>query len=83
LKLLSNQIRPYLNLLIQYQDFLSDIDVIAAKAKYANRINGILPTITEERRLYFREAYHPILNNKQKTKLHIRKLLSWIKKTES
>jgi DNA mismatch repair protein MutS2 len=45
---------------------LSDIDVIAAKAKYANRINGILPTITEERRLYFREAYHPILNNKQK-----------------
>jgi DNA mismatch repair protein MutS2 len=56
LKLLSNQIRPYLNLLIQYQDFLSDIDVIAAKAKYANRINGILPTITEERRLYFREV---------------------------
>jgi DNA mismatch repair protein MutS2 len=53
---------------------LSDIDVIAAKAKYANRINGILPTITEERRLYFREAYHPILylNNKQKTKLHIK-----------
>jgi hypothetical protein len=29
IKLLSNQIRPYLNLLIQYQDFLSDIDVIA------------------------------------------------------
>ncbi|MFV8364151.1 endonuclease MutS2 [Flavobacterium sp. ZT3P35] len=71
LKLLSNQIRPYLNLLIQYQDFLSDIDVIAAKAKYANRINGILPTITEERRLYFREAYHPILylNNKQKNEI--------------
>jgi DNA mismatch repair protein MutS2 len=68
LKQLSNQIRPYLPLLIQYQDFLSDIDVIAAKAKYANRINGILPTITEDRRLYFRDAYHPILylNNKQK-----------------
>lgn len=71
LKLLSNQIRPFLNLLIQYQDFLSDIDVIAAKAKYANRINGILPTITDERRLYFREAYHPILylNNKQKNEI--------------
>ena len=68
LKQLSNAIRPFLPLLIQYQDFLSDIDVIAAKAKYANRINGILPTITEERRLYFRDAYHPILylNNKQK-----------------
>jgi len=24
------------------------------KAKYANRINGILPTITEEERLFFR-----------------------------
>lgn len=68
LKNLSNVIRPYLPLLIEYQDFLSDIDVVAGKAKYANRINGILPSITEERRLFFREAYHPILylNNKQK-----------------
>jgi len=71
LKQLSNQIRPFLPLLIQYQDFLSDIDVIAAKAKYANRINGILPAITENRRLYFRDAYHPILylNNKQKNEI--------------
>jgi DNA mismatch repair protein MutS2 len=71
LKQLSNAIRPFLPLLIQYQDFLSDIDVIAAKAKYADRINGILPTITEERRLYFRDAYHPILylNNKQKKEI--------------
>jgi len=68
LKQLSNAIRHYLPLLIQYQDFLSDIDVIAAKAKYASRINAILPAITDERRLYFREAFHPILflNNKQK-----------------
>ena len=68
LKLLSNKIRPFLPLLEQYQDFLSDIDVIAAKAKYANKINGILPTISTERRLYFRDAFHPILylNNKQK-----------------
>ena len=71
LKQLSNQIRPFLPLLIQYQDFLSDIDVIAAKAKYANRINGILPEITENRRLYFRDAFHPILylNNKQKNEI--------------
>jgi DNA mismatch repair protein MutS2 len=71
LKLLSNQIRPFLPLLIQYQDFLSDIDVIAAKAKYANKINGILPTITDNRRLFFRDAFHPILylNNKQKEEI--------------
>lgn len=71
LKNLSNVIRPFLPLLTEYQDFLSDIDVVAGKAKYANRINGILPTITEERRLFFREAYHPILylNNKQKKEI--------------
>lgn len=71
LKQLSNQIRPFLPLLIQYQDFLSDIDVVAAKAKYANKINGILPTITEDRRLFFRDAFHPILylNNKQKNEV--------------
>ncbi|MFM9825383.1 endonuclease MutS2 [Flavobacterium sp.] len=71
LKQLSNQIRPFLSLLIQYQDFLSDIDVIAAKAKYANKINGVLPKITDERRLYFRDAFHPILylNNTQKNEI--------------
>ena len=61
LKKLSNDIRPYLELLKQYQEFLSDIDVIAAKAKYANKINAILPTITEEKKLFFRDAFHPIL----------------------
>ncbi|MCL9809494.1 endonuclease MutS2 [Flavobacterium luminosum] len=68
LKSLTNTIRPYLPLLVQYQDFLTDIDVIAAKAKYARKINGILPRITQERRVYLREAYHPILyiTNKEK-----------------
>lgn len=71
LKQLSNAIRPYLPLLIEYQEFLSDIDVIAAKAKYANKINAILPQISEERRLFLRDAYHPILylNNKQKNEV--------------
>ena len=68
LKNLSNIIRPYVPLLKQYQDFLGDIDVIAAKAKYAIRINGIMPTITDKHRMYFRDAFHPILylNNKSK-----------------
>lgn len=68
LKKLSNEIRPYVDLLKQYQDFLSDIDVVAAKAKYARKINALLPNITEEKRLFFREAYHPILflNNMEK-----------------
>lgn len=68
LKRLTNEIRPFTETIAAYQDFLSDIDVIAAKAKYANKINGILPNIIEEKRLFFREAFHPILylNNKEK-----------------
>jgi len=68
LKNLSNHIRPFLGLLKQYQEFLSDIDVISAKAKYANKINAVLPSITNERQLYFRDAFHPILflNNLEK-----------------
>lgn len=70
LRVLSATIRPYTNLIAQYQDFLSDMDVIAAKAKYANKINGILPKINEDKRLFFREAFHPILllNNKAENK---------------
>lgn len=68
LKRLTNEIRPFTETITAYQDFLSDVDVIAAKAKYANKINGILPNIIEEKRLFFREAFHPILylNNKEK-----------------
>lgn len=68
LKQLTNDIRPHLELLKTYQEFLGDIDVVAGKAKYANKINGILPNIIEEKRLFFREAFHPILylNNKKK-----------------
>ena len=61
LKKLSNDIRPFSELLKQYQEFLSDIDVISAKAKYANKINAVLPSITTEKHLYFRDAFHPIL----------------------
>ena len=68
LKLLSNIVRPFVPMLMSFQELLTDIDVVAAKAKYARKINGLLPTIVEEKRLFFREAYHPILylNNKAK-----------------
>lgn len=71
LKQLTTSIRPFLNLIIQYQEFLSDIDVIASKAKYAHKINGILPAINDKKRLFFRDAFHPILylNNKKKNEI--------------
>jgi len=68
LKVLTNEIRYYVSDLEDYQKFLAAIDVIAGKAKYAVKINGILPKINNEKRLYFRDAFHPILllNNKIK-----------------
>jgi DNA mismatch repair protein MutS2 len=68
IKKLTNEIRPFVELLSQYQEFLSDIDVMAAKAKYAHDINGILPTLSEEKRLFFRDAFHPILYLTNKSK---------------
>ena len=73
LKTLANFIRPFLSLLKQYQEFLTQIDVISAKAKYAESLNAILPEINEERELFLRDAYHPILylnNLKKKLKTH-------------
>ncbi len=61
LKELTNFIRTYKPLLIQYQDFLTAIDVVYAKAMYSKSINGIFPKLTNHRYLYLREAFHPIL----------------------
>ncbi|WP_299317391.1 DNA mismatch repair protein MutS [uncultured Maribacter sp.] len=68
LKQLTNQIRPFRALLSDYQDFLMQVDVIAAKAKYAEDIDALLPKINSDNRLYLRDAYHPLLflNNKHK-----------------
>ena len=61
LKEVTNFIRPFLGLQEQYQAFLTNLDVISAKAKYARSLNAILPEITEERNMYLRDAYHPLL----------------------
>ncbi len=68
LKKLTNEIRPYQEILISFQEYLSDIDVIAAKTKYAESMNALLPKISENRDLYLKDAYHPVLllNNKSK-----------------
>ncbi|MCX2719661.1 endonuclease MutS2 [Lentiprolixibacter aurantiacus] len=71
LRELTATIRPYRELLSIYQGFLADIDLTAAKAKYAREINALLPEINNEQRLYLRDAYHPLLflsNKKLKQK---------------
>lgn len=68
LKELTDYIRLFLPLLNDYQAFLTKIDVISAKAKYARSMNAILPEFTNERSMYLRDAYHPLLylTNKEK-----------------
>ena len=68
LKEVTNFIRPFLPLLEDYQSFLINIDVISAKAKYAKSMNGILPKFSEDKSMYLRDAYHPLLylNNLEK-----------------
>ena len=61
LKELTNFIRPYLPLLEHYQSYLTELDVISAKAKYAKSMNAILPEITDDTSLFMRDAYHPLL----------------------
>nr|WP_321223612.1 DNA mismatch repair protein MutS [uncultured Psychroserpens sp.] len=61
LRNLTEYIRPYTTLLNQYQEFLLKLDVIYAKAKHAQSINGILPTINDEKVYNAIDAYHPLL----------------------
>jgi DNA mismatch repair protein MutS2 len=68
LRQLTDVVRPYTPMLAACEDFLADIDMTYAKARYAQRTDSILPKITENRRLHFRDAFHPILllANRQK-----------------
>ncbi len=61
LKQLTGNIRPFHNLLKEYQVFLTELDVIFAKAKYAASIKGVLPEITANRDYVLRDAIHPLL----------------------
>ncbi len=66
LKELTDALRPFKEDLIVYQDFLTQLDVIASKALYAKSINAVLPKIVKEKKIFFRDAYHPILLEKNK-----------------
>lgn len=73
LKQLTNFLRPFLSLLKDYQLFLTQIDIIYSKAKYAKSINAVLPEINQHKELSFVNAYHPLLlvsNNKQGEKTY-------------
>ena len=61
LRNLTEFIRPYTQLFQQYQAFLVHLDVIYAKAKYAQSINAIRPEINDSKTYEAKDAYHPLL----------------------
>ncbi len=58
---LTDQLRPYKTNLNQFQNYLVNIDLIAAKAKFARDINGIKPKLNNDRQLNLKDAFHPLL----------------------
>ncbi len=70
LRKLTDFIRPYGQLLQEYQKYLVEVDIISAKALLAGQMNALLPEISEEKIVELRQAYHPLLylNNKKSQK---------------
>tara|TARA_B100000809_G_scaffold266760_1_gene331266 strand:+ start:9141 stop:11414 length:2274 start_codon:yes stop_codon:yes gene_type:complete len=64
LKVLTDTIRPFFPLFTSYQEYLSKLDCIGAKAKYGHTINALLPKFSSTKKIYFKDAYHPILLEK-------------------
>ncbi|MDE3740551.1 endonuclease MutS2 [Maribacter polysaccharolyticus] len=65
---LTDRIRPFAPFLKDYQMYLAHMDITAGKAKYASEMNALLPNISEERNMFLREAYHPLLYLSNKLK---------------
>ena len=68
LRALASKIHPYTPLLNEYTDFLTHLDLVGAKAKYARSVNGLLPKISKDKKIFFKDAFHPILWKKNKEK---------------
>ena len=59
---LTDFFRPYLPYLELQHSFLLELDIIHAKARYAQEIGGLLPEIIEDQKqIIYKNAYHPLL----------------------
>ncbi|GAK77306.1 Recombination inhibitory protein MutS2 [Nonlabens ulvanivorans] len=61
LKALTETLRPFLEEFKIYRDYLTHTDIIAAKSRYAQSIDALLPIMVEHRELELVDAYHPLL----------------------
>ncbi|HKK42164.1 MAG TPA: Smr/MutS family protein, partial [Bacteroidales bacterium] len=61
LTLLADNIRPYIDELLESDSFLGDIDFIRAKALLGNHLNSIKPAVVEQPLISWKHAVHPLL----------------------
>jgi len=66
LRKLTAEIAEFQPQLSEYQAYIFDLDLIRAKAKFAEKINGVLPKINRHQTLRLKDAYHPLLWIKNK-----------------
>lgn len=58
---LTLHIKPYRSSLVASQDYLVKIDLTAAKAKYANEVQAVMPKLNSKKEIKLIDAYHPLL----------------------
>lgn len=67
---LTNQLRPYVPLLLSYHGFLTKLDFVRAKALFAQQIEAEMPVLLQDTRIKLINAKHPLLllNHKESGK---------------
>lgn len=61
LRKLTAEIAEFQPQLSSYQEYIFDLDLTRAKAKFAEKIGGVLPKINPHKTLRLVNAYHPLL----------------------
>jgi DNA mismatch repair protein MutS2 len=57
----ADDIRPYIDDLIESNTFLGEIDFIRAKALLGNELKSVKPALTGKPFIFWRKAFHPLL----------------------
>lgn len=61
LRKLTAEIAEFQPQLSAYQTYIFDLDLTRAKAKFAEKIGGVLPKINRHKTLRLKDAFHPLL----------------------
>lgn len=61
LRKLTTEIAEFQPQLSDYQSYIFDLDLTRAKAKFAEKINGVLPKINRHKTMRLVQAFHPLL----------------------